>query len=376
MKKLFFSLFAFTFLLAFTSCDLLNPTDEDGDIVTITENITTPTTWLSSKVYVVETGISVDGTTLTIEAGTTIKFKAGASLSFGWSDNVTLVANGTEEKPIIFTSHASNPAPGSWEGLWFYSNTLTNSTMNYCEVHYAGADNHPAINLDEKITMNNCKVKNAKQVGIYSAKGFMSFTGNTIEQVGTHAIEIESIGMPTLGTNNSITCGSNYGIKVRGGYIQGPTATISEQTVPYYIESGLNIEQTLNIQPGVILKFHADAWMDFGFYESTTINAVGTVDKPIVFTTAAASPAPGAWQGLFFHSNTSSNSIMKYCTIEYAGKENDNANISLYDLNGLTIENCIIRNSSGWGISSWYSTWNNVNNTFTNNPSGNIYWNN
>lgn len=377
MKKFLFTVFAFSIVFGFTSCDIFNPgDDDDDDVISITESITTPTTWLGSKTYVIEHGISVDGTTLTIEPGTTIKFKAGASLSFGWSDNVTLIANGTEDKPIVFTSHASSPAPGSWDGLWFYGNTLTNSSMSYCKVLYAGEGDHPAVNLDEKITMNNCTIKYAKKNGIYSAKGFVSFTGNTIEDVGTHAIEIESVGLTTLGANNAITCGSNYGIKVRGGYIEGPTATWSEQTVPYYIEGGIWVEQTLNIQPGVILKFHSGAWMDFGYYESTTLNAIGTTEKPIVFTSAASSPAPGAWAGLFFYSNTSSNSILKNCIIEYAGKDNDHANISLYDLNGLTIENCTIRNSSGWGIFSWYSTWNNVNNTFTNNPSGNISWNN
>ena len=371
MKKFLLPAFML-FALSFTSCDLLNPDDEDDDVILITESITTPTTWLSSKTYVVETGIEIEGTTLTIEPGTTIKFKSGASLSFGWSDNVTLIANGTEEKPIIFTAYASSPAPGSWEGLWFYGSTLSNSSMTYCEIHYAGQGDYPAVNLDKKITMNNCKIKNAKKIGVFSAEGFESFTGNTIEDVGTHAIEIGIVGISTLGSNNSITCEPNYGIKVREGNISGPTATITEQTVPYYIDGSITVEQTLNIQPGVILKFHADTWIDFGYYESTTLNAVGTAEKPIIFTTAAASPAPGAWHGIFFYSNTTQNTTMKYCIVEYAGDENDQANISMYEVNGITIENCTIRKSSGWGIFLWDSSFNDINNTFTDNTLGDI----
>ncbi|HPQ33956.1 MAG TPA: right-handed parallel beta-helix repeat-containing protein, partial [Tenuifilaceae bacterium] len=374
MKKFLLPAFML-FALAFTSCDLFNP-DDDDDVILITESITTPTTWLGSKTYVVETGIDIDGTTLTIEPGTTIKFKSGAYLSFGWSDNVTLIANGTEDKPIVFTAYASNPAPGSWEGLWFYGSTLSNSSMTYCEIQYAGQNDHPAVNLDEKITMNNCKIQGAKKIGIYAAKGFVSFSGNTIENVGTHAIEIESLGVTTLGSNNTITCESNYGIKVRGGDINTPTATITEQTVPYYIDGAINVEQTLTIQPGVVLKFHADTWIDFGYYESTTLNAVGTEEKPIIFTTAASTPAPGAWHGVFFYSHTTSNTLMKHCIVEYAGDETDNANISIYEVDGLTIEDCTIRYSSGWGIFSWYSSFNDNNNTYTDNALGDVSINN
>lgn len=373
MKK--FILPAFVLLMmSFTACDLLNPEEESDEII-IDQNITTPTTWLSSKTYVVENGIDVDGTTLTIEPGTVIKFKAGAYISFGYNDNVTLVANGTAEKPIIFTAHASNPAPGSWDGVWFYSNTLTNSSMTYCEVNYAGQNNHAAITLYEKITMNNCTVKDAENNGIYSEKGFISFNGNTIEEVGSHAIEIEAIGVHTLGTNNAITCDSNYGILVNGGHITLPTVTWTEQVVPYYIDGGISFDQTFTIQPGVTLKFHAGAYFDFGYYENTTFTAVGTIEKPITFTSAASTPAAGAWPGLFFYTYTTSNSIMKYCTVEFGGKDYSNANITLYEVTGLTIENCTIRNSSGWGIHSTYSTWNDLNNTYSNNANGNVYTN-
>ena len=355
------------------SCEEKDP--DNGNIIIVDQDISEPTTWISSKTYVIEYGVSVNAN-LIIEPGTVIKFKSGAWLDFGGYENVTLTANGTVENPIIFTSYSSNPAPGAWQGLWFYGNTLSNSSMTYCEIKYAGQDNFPAMNFDTKITFNNCKITDIKKNGIYSLEGFVAFNGNTIENVGTHAIDIACEAVHTLGSNNSITCESGYGIKVRAGNLDGTSATWKKQTVPYYIDGGIWVDQDLTIEPGTNLKFHADAWITFGATNNTTLNAIGTETEQIIFTSAAATPAPGAWAGLFFYTNTSSNSKMEYCVVEFAGKENDNANITLIDINGLTIENCIIRKSSGYGIFSWNSTWNDINNTFEDNALGDIYWNN
>lgn len=370
MRKLQFAL-AFLVAVSLNSCDLLN-TEDEGDVVIVSENITTPTTWVSSKVYVIEYGIYIDAN-LTIEPGTTIKFKSGTWLSFGGSENMTLTANGTAENPIIFTSYSSTPAAGAWQGLWFEDHVLSNSSMSYCEVNYAGESNYHALNVNRKISINNCTITNAKKYGIYCHEGFVSFTGNSISNVGGHAIEIECIGLSSVGENNSITCDPGYGILVRSGNITDNTAeTWVKQAVPYYIEGGIYVDKDITIQAGTALKFMASAWLEFGGTNSTTLTAVGTEAEPIVFSSAAGTPAPGAWAGLFFAENTTANTLLKYCTVEYAGKDNDRANITLTHVNGITIENCTIRNSSGYGVFLYNSSWNNVNNTFSNNTLGDI----
>lgn len=371
MRKLQFAL-AFLVAVSLNSCDLLN-TEDEGDVVIVSENITTPTTWVSSKVYVIEYGIYIDAN-LTIEPGTTIKFKSGTWLSFGGTENMTLTANGTVDKPIVFTSYSSTPAAGAWQGLWFENHVLSNSSMSYCEVRYAGESNYHALTINRKISMNNCTVSHAKKYGIYSYEGFVSFTGNTINNVGGHAIEVECKGLNTIGDNNNITCAQGYGILVRSGNLDDNTSEVwNEQKVPYYIEGGIYVDKDVTIQAGTTLKFMASAWMEFGGTNSSTLTAVGTEAKPIVFTTAAATPAAGAWAGLYFSDHTTANTILKYCTVEYAGKDYDRANITITHVDGITLENCTIRNSSGYGIFLYSSTWNNINNTFANNTLGNIH---
>ncbi|HNV82370.1 MAG: hypothetical protein WBI34_04190 [Tenuifilaceae bacterium] len=371
MKKYIYFAMAMLMAGSFVSCTEEGPEDE-GNVIIVGQNIETPTTWLGSKTYVVERAIYVDAN-LTIEPGTVIKFKSGSSLSFGSYENMTLTANGTEDKPIVFTSFSANPAPGAWEGLWFYDNALSNSSMAYCQVMYAGQNDYPALNFDVKIKFNNCTVSKNKKNGIYSVEGFVEFNGNTIEDQGAFPIDIASKALHTLGVNNAITCEPGYGIRVRGGTLEGATPiTWKKQTVPYYIVDAIYVDQSLTIDPGTTLQFQADGSLSIGSHQVLTFNALGTETEKIIFTSAAATPAPGAWAGLFFYEKVTGNSKMKYCVVEYAGKDNNHANITLSYVNGLTIENCTIRKSSGYGVYSWGSTWNNIDNIFEDNALGDI----
>jgi len=76
----------------------------------VTGNITQNTTWTSDKVYILGGRITVvDGVTLTIEPGTIIKGEAGTganATALLVARGGKLLAEGTSEKPIIFTSVA------------------------------------------------------------------------------------------------------------------------------------------------------------------------------------------------------------------------------------------------------------------------------
>lgn len=100
-------------------------------IFNVTGNITENTTWKSGKVYVLKTRIAViDGVTLTIEPGTVIKGEAGTganATALLIARGAKLMAEGTAEAPIIFTSVADELMPGMIEspnldpdqdGLW------------------------------------------------------------------------------------------------------------------------------------------------------------------------------------------------------------------------------------------------------------------
>ena len=84
----------------------------DADVVTVSSNITTSTTWVSTNTYVLQDQIYVeDGVTLTIEPGVVIQGEGSAE---GIIDSVgslavvnggMIIASGTASDPIIFTSN-------------------------------------------------------------------------------------------------------------------------------------------------------------------------------------------------------------------------------------------------------------------------------
>lgn len=72
--------------------------------------------------------IMTSGTTLTIPAGMTITALAsGANVYIAISQGAKIVANGTADNPIIFTSDASSPAAGDWGGLILLGKAPINS---------------------------------------------------------------------------------------------------------------------------------------------------------------------------------------------------------------------------------------------------------
>lgn len=72
----------------------------------------------------------VDGATLTIEPGTRIEGEKSSRGALVVTRGTKLIANGTKEKPIVFTSDASSPASGDWGGIVMLGRARTNSSFN------------------------------------------------------------------------------------------------------------------------------------------------------------------------------------------------------------------------------------------------------
>lgn len=92
-----------------------DPNTNGGVVVIVSENISEDTTWSKDSVYQLGGRISVlDGATLTIEAGTIIKGEAGTgpnATALLVARGATLMAEGTADAPIIFTSVADEIMP-------------------------------------------------------------------------------------------------------------------------------------------------------------------------------------------------------------------------------------------------------------------------
>ncbi len=138
MKKLF--IYGTLFVMALTnSCRKIEvdgtlnnntpPTDNENTILEgrITANRTLKASYtykLRGLVYV------TNGAILTIEPGTKIVGETGKNGALIITRSCKIIADGTIDKPIVFTSEAATPQRGDWAGLVLLGNAPTNASFN------------------------------------------------------------------------------------------------------------------------------------------------------------------------------------------------------------------------------------------------------
>jgi hypothetical protein len=119
--------------LTFTACvnktTTITPVVTDKSVVEISADITANTTWSADKIYLLKGFRYVQaGATLTIEAGTIIKGDKDSKASLIVKPGGKLIAIGTPEKPIVFTSNQAKGSRGAgdWGGLILLGNAKVN----------------------------------------------------------------------------------------------------------------------------------------------------------------------------------------------------------------------------------------------------------
>jgi hypothetical protein len=306
----------------------------DGNVFTNAKGVhvegdfrsTTPQTWKNLNVpYIIDEEIDIDGN-LTIAAGTTFKFEATGHFEIGYFATTTFVADGgSASTPITFTSNASSPTAGIWEGLVFFGYTQTNSKMNFCVVDYAGsvaAQGAVDFRNDASIIFTNNIVRNSANYGITldAQAGFQAFNNNNISNCNNHLISISILHLPDLGTSNTFAPVAGKGIEVSGDANYSSPVIWKSQTANFYVIGGeSDIDGDVTIEPGCNFKFDNSSSFWFGYYANTKITAVGTSTSKISFSSASASPVAGTWEGLYFDSRTQTNSALSYCDIKHTG---------------------------------------------------------
>lgn len=127
------------------------------------QEISVDTVWKG----VVEVGGEVrvlGGATLLVTAGTTVRFSRAKKEDGDPRARLivqgTLIAQGTKEKPILFTSAAADPAPGDWGGILFERANSRPNRVRFAEIEYAseGIGGAYSLLLVEDTTIRGCGV--------------------------------------------------------------------------------------------------------------------------------------------------------------------------------------------------------------------------
>src|SRR5690348_13335600 len=105
---------------------------DNGTIITLEGKITSDTVLRAKNVYILKGLVYIkNNAKITIEAGTVIK---GAYLDPIGGLIITrgskIIAEGTADKPIVFTSNSPNPRSGDWAGIVLLGKAQTNASFN------------------------------------------------------------------------------------------------------------------------------------------------------------------------------------------------------------------------------------------------------
>lgn len=365
MKKL---LYLLAIVPLFFSCNEITDEPESSNI--LSGEILKPTTLTADKTYTVEGWVNVESD-LIIEPGTVLKFKEDAGIYVGYSSYGSLKANGTADKPILFTSAAGVKSAGDYIGIYFYANASKSSILSYCNFEYAGGKEYSeaAIYVEyTSVSINNCTITKNAGIGVENYNGlFGSFANNNISDCPGYLIKCPALCAGSIEPNNILV---GNGVLITNSDIESKAITFSKLSVPYIVD-GISVQNSgsLTIEPGAILKFLANANIYIGFGSYGKLVADGTLANPIVFTSAAGSPSSGDWGSINFYQETETGSLLNYCKIQYAGGDTGNggAVYSEYNQSKLTVSNCEISNSETCGIKAYECTPNISNVVYLNN---------
>lgn len=326
------------------------PTIHEGDVVG------TETWSADAGPHIVRGDVDVrDGAKLTIEPCATVRFEENANLNvaFPLTPNTgELVAEGEEGRPITFEpengarwGHVSIHAPGSARLAWL---TIEGGggpdTQRGESLEIVGDGELPG---DRMVRVDHVTVKGAAGTAVVVGRG-AAFTADstdlTITSSGTEPthfpIMIGELAIDTL-PSGSYTGNAVDEIHLQPEVISAAgglqeDATMHDRGVPYRVGENPNglddfslhtgdgkPMPTLTIEPGVVLKFLPGNALiisanDVGV---AALIAVGTEERPIVFTSAEESPAAGDWRGLWYSGTPSGDNRLQHVRLEYTGAD-------------------------------------------------------
>jgi hypothetical protein len=262
---------------ATTSCAQVEVTPNGLDA-----KISTPTTWKANTVYIIREDLQIESA-LTIEPGAIIKI---SNASIELSSNGKVIANGTLDKHIVFTSladdsycgdnnndgTATKPEKGDWDFIRIFAGT--NHQFRYCDFLYAGGSYYACIRVDvaNPFVFDHCTFAHilsgaAPNAYVISAWDRMTdaatqvFTNNAIYDCDrpmkiSHGYTLDPSNI-FHNPNNINEKNKRNGIYVYGYGFTNSTVSWNVTEVPYIIEEYLQYSSTKSLMIGndVVVKF-------------------------------------------------------------------------------------------------------------------------
>ena len=342
--------------------------------------ISANTTWnIAGSPYIV-TGNALlsQGYTLTIEPGVIVKFSQNKALQIDGK----LIAIGTPQNRITFTSDQLVPTPGYWAKIHFSDyctdavadvngNYLSGTIMKYCDVLYGGGLGYGLIHIvNSSPFFSNCAFKLSSDNGIYCYGGTCIIDSCIINYCSGYGFKGENIITSSCGlkiTNDSImnnTSGGVYMYSVTGfassisnGYFYGNTGVgainIASCSVAFSIVNNTFFGNSYNTGNGMLYLTGNNSLISNNYFKNNTANS----SKGMIYLSASNSK-------ILNNTFTDNTSLHEGSLIKLWGS-NDSIKCNIFNSNTISGSNGIIHFFSSNSTIS--------NNLFENNTNNDQY---
>lgn len=330
-----------------------SPTDADvpstcvpatGDGTMHSQAPTADETWTAAaSPHVVDANLTIAaGRTITVEPCAVVQLKGAVGMLIQGK----LVAEGAADKPIRFER-------GEAATAWTSIETRKGAEVRLAYATLEGGGNSGGgrptqfgaldIRGDQELApqpllfVDHVTVKGSQSLGVWVREGGGFAPGSTdltITGGADFPILIWGRAAGTLPSGTYTGNGTDEIILPANGGADDikEDTTLAERGVPYRIGgptggkrltvAGTGSAPLLTIAPGVTLRFDKDTRLSVDETSGTALGALraeGTADKQIVFTSAAAAPAPGDWVGIVLEGKPDARDKIAFAKVAYAG---------------------------------------------------------
>jgi hypothetical protein len=267
----------------------------------------------------------VSAVTLTISAGTQLRFGANAKLVVGnLAPESILKVDGTADAPVLFTADAAKPTPGHWRGVHVQTNPSNAGHIHHAIFEYAGAEAAPGERLTGNGNLNiyrgepdvepasfvlsDVVARRGKGAGIgmfiqvHFGEGSARITST---ENGSYPLIVGAFAMASIPTDVNLRGNTLDMVVVDGGIIT-TNQTWPSLGLPYLIAEDVYVgylnNPTLTLPPGTELRFQAGKALVVGHGDGRPgiLLAQGTAAAPIRFVPDVLPASRGYWKGLHF----------------------------------------------------------------------------
>ncbi|MBX3230635.1 MAG: hypothetical protein KIT84_00345 [Labilithrix sp.] len=293
--------------------------------------------------HVIDFSLTIrEGQKLTVEPCAVVQLKRGVDIGVSGE----LVADGEQDRPIVF-ERAADTAWGRIrvqdEGRARFAfaklvggGLISTSQPDRTATLIVDGDPHSPVGVQPLVRVDHLTIEGSETLGaLLVENGSFSDDSRDLTITGSQSapVRLWQRAVSSLPTG-TYTGNQNDELLIDGGdfgdYEIVGDVTLHDRGLPYRVTyASLRVGSsesagTLTIEPGVTLRFDPKlslhVWAkSTGEAATGTLRAVGTADKPIVFTSASATPAAGDWVGIIFKGAPSPNNRIEHAKIAYAG---------------------------------------------------------